>query len=116
VASDLTVEEINSTFEETDRFLWAHRKFRGTHTRGAGRIVREYVVERGNQFLEEITRGYSDDELIYERNDWTEVDLETDSVAYTGTSLETFCRDRHFNDPDADMEHLVERCHDYDSR
>lgn len=105
----MAVEEIDSTFEETDRFSWAQREFRGTHTHGTVRLVREYVIERGTQFLEENTKGYVNDQLVSERADWEEVDLTTDSVAHTGMSIETFCRDRHFSAPEADLEYLVER-------
>lgn len=103
---DITIDmdDIESTFEETDRFAWAHYEFRGAHTTGDRRIAREYVVERGTEFLEEVSRFYVDGDLVRERSEWWPIDLRTDSISGTDQSIEAFCRERHLDDPETDFD------------
>lgn len=103
---DVTIDmdDVESTFEETDRFAWARYEFRRTHTDGDRLIAREYVVEHGTEFVEEISRFYVSGDLVRERSKWWPIDPRTDSISGTHQSIETFCRERRLSDPATDFD------------
>ena len=107
---DITIDmdEIESTFEETNRFAWARHEFRGVHTNDNRRIAREYVVEHDTEFLEEVSRYYVDGDLVRERSEWWPVDTHTDSISRTGQPIEAFCRERHLTDPETDFDYFFD--------